>query len=70
MPARASIRIQRPPPNTHDMVGWDRRRDFCLDASVRIEGKDRPGPKRLLRTKVLALDGNEPAGAWPAESYA
>ncbi len=32
------------------MASWEHGGDFSLDASVRIEGADRPGLERLLRT--------------------
>ena len=31
------------------MAGWDPRRGFSLDASVRVDGHDRAGLERLLR---------------------
>ena len=37
------------PTDAREMAGWDHGGGFSLDASVRIEGQDRPGLERLLR---------------------
>jgi len=44
------------PSDAQDMAGWEHGGGFSLDASVRIEGRDRAGRERLLR--YCALTGN------------
>ena len=37
------------PEDAETMANWDHGGGFSLDASVRVEGADRPGLERLLR---------------------
>jgi hypothetical protein len=56
------------PADAGDMAGWAHGGGFSLDASVRIEGQDRPGLERLLRScarPAFALERLEQLGHDP-----
>ncbi|HNL15337.1 MAG TPA: transposase [Accumulibacter sp.] len=51
------------PEDAESMASWDHGGGFSLDASVRVEGADRPGLERLLRnSRATGLRSGAVAG--------
>jgi hypothetical protein len=57
------------PEDAETMANWERGGGFSLDASVRIEGTDRPGLERLLRDCARPAFALERFSGHPCEKH-